>query len=116
MVDLRVRTDRGGMSWNFGPNEFLDYLEQSDEFENVVGVDDGSAHLLAEGIAENIEVVRATPELFTYLGVQPAHGRHFGPPDVDPGAPLVAVLNHRTWTRLFGSDPAVVGRANSPQL
>ena len=37
-------------------------------------------------------------------------GRPFGDADDQPGAPLVAVLGHSFWMRVFGGDPLVVGR------
>ena len=46
---------------------------------------------------------------FDTLGVQPLLGRAFRAEDDVPNAPAVAVLNHGTWVRRFGADPAVVG-------
>ena len=34
----------------------------------------------------------------------------FGYSDVAPGAPPVAVMNHRAWVTRFGADPGVIGR------
>jgi hypothetical protein len=34
----------------------------------------------------------------------------FGDADAAPGAPPVAVMNHRAWVRLFNADPNVIGR------
>jgi putative ABC transport system permease protein len=51
-----------------------------------------------------------TPNMFTFLGTRPLHGRYFGPADATPDAPPVAVLNHRTWQTTFGGDPGMLGR------
>lgn len=51
------------------------------------------------------DLLEATPEFFPTLGVNAVVGRTFGQGDT-----TVAVLSHRTWTRHFGGDPAVVGR------
>jgi predicted permease len=110
IVRVFVAFGDSGMRPDVTADEFLDFQEQSDVFEGAVAADDDSAHLLGEGLAERVEIVRGTPEMFRYLGVQPERGRHFGPPDAEPHAPPVAVLNHRTWTALFGGDPEVVGR------
>jgi predicted permease len=50
-------------------------------------------------------------EFFALLGTGVAVGRTLEPRDDRPGAPRVVVLEHGFWTRQFGADPAVVGRA-----
>jgi predicted permease len=52
----------------------------------------------------------ATASYLDVLGLQPALGRWFDASEERPGAPLVAVLGHQAWTRLFRADPFVVGR------
>ena len=47
---------------------------------------------------------------FDLLGVTAARGRTLTRADNDGGGRAVVVLSHRGWRRLFGSDPAVVGR------
>ena len=51
-----------------------------------------------------------TPNGFDFLGVAPRLGRVFDYRDVAPGAPPVAVMNHRAWVTRFGADPGVIGR------
>ena len=51
-----------------------------------------------------------TPNGFDFLGVPPLIGRVFDHRDVAPGAPPVAVMNHRAWVTRFGADPGVIGR------
>ena len=46
------------------------------------------------------------------LGVRPVAGRIFEPGEDEPGASRTrAVLSHALWTRRFGSDASIVGRA-----
>lgn len=45
------------------------------------------------------------------LGVPMTIGRGFTPEELAPGGPKVAVISHRIWVRLFGSDPAIIGKA-----
>ena len=47
---------------------------------------------------------------YTALGVQPAAGRLLTDEDDKAGAPPVAVLSHRYWTKRFGNDSSVVGK------
>lgn len=43
-------------------------------------------------------------------GVPPLAGRALTTADQSPGAPPVAVISHRVWQSLFGSDPDVIGQ------
>jgi putative ABC transport system permease protein len=90
--------------------EFLDFVEQSDVFEDVAGANGMGMHFTGDTGAERVSVIFVTPNTFTYLGVPALFGRHFGPADASPGAQKVAVLNHRTWMTRFGGDPGMVGR------
>ena len=94
----------------FGAEEFLDYQEQTTAFEDVVGTSQFSAHWASEGGAERLALNWMTPNGFDFLGVPPRLGRVFDHRDVAPGAPLVAVMNHRAWVTRFGADPGVLGR------
>jgi putative ABC transport system permease protein len=47
---------------------------------------------------------------FEVMGLRPVLGRLLGPADDGPGATGAAVLTHRYWTDVLGSDPAVIGQ------
>jgi putative ABC transport system permease protein len=69
----------------------------------VLGVGDSSIQATAASVS---------PNLFALLGVRPLLGRELG---TVPGARLPlegteVVLSHALWQRVFGADPAVVGR------
>lgn len=64
-------------------------------------VSDELEHVDGELVAEDyLELVRS----------QPVVGRFFSPPELRPGADRVVVIGHDLWQRLFGGDPAVLGR------
>lgn len=90
--------------------EFLDYQEQTQAFEDVVGTSMDAVHWLSDAGTERFLIAWMTPNGFSFLGVEPMLGRVFGPADAAPGAPPVAVMNHRAWVRVFAADPAIVGR------
>jgi putative ABC transport system permease protein len=94
----------------YSAQEFLDYQEQANVFEDVVGTSVESMHWVSDAGAERLQVGWMTPNGFDFLGVQPLIGRAFGDADAATGAPPVAVMNHRAWVRLFNGDPAVIGR------
>ena len=53
----------------------------------------------------------ASANYFTLLGVQPVKGRLFLPEeDIGRDAHRVVVLSEPTWTTMFGSDPAIIGK------
>lgn len=62
------------------------------------------------GVARSSMGVLATGEYFSVLGVDAALGRVLTPEDSLPGAETVTVLDHDAWGRLFGADPAVLGK------
>jgi hypothetical protein len=58
----------------------------------------------------NVQLVSGT--YFFVLGVQPALGRAFSKSDDEPlGAHAVAVISNSWWTRRFGGDTTVIGKA-----
>jgi putative ABC transport system permease protein len=68
------------------------------------------ARYLHEGGIRAATVEYATASYLDVLGLRPSLGRWFDEREERPGAPLVAVLGHQAWTRVFRADPSVVGR------
>ena len=63
----------------------------------------------AGGVAR-CRVATMTASGFRVTGVDAMLGRTLSASDEAPGAEPVAVLGHRMWATVFGSDPAIVGR------
>ena len=106
VLDTATGRSRGFLT----ASEFLDYQEQSDVFEDVVGTRGESMMLATAERTEILRGVRVTPNFFDVMGLSPLMGRAIGPDDATPDAPPVAVLRHRAWVSYFGSDPGVLGR------
>ena len=53
---------------------------------------------------------RVSGSFFPLLGMRPLYGRWIEATDDLPGGPEVAVISHGLWQRLFGGDPAAIGR------
>jgi putative ABC transport system permease protein len=68
------------------------------------------ARYLHEGGIRTATVEYATATYLDVLGLRPSLGRWFDETEERLGAPLVAVLGHQAWTRVFRADPSVVGR------
>ena len=68
-------------------------------------------NLAREDAAEPVRMEMVSEPYFGILGVVPRLGRFFTPDeDQTPNSHPVAVLSEGLWRRLFGADPAVVGR------
>ncbi len=109
-VVLRDASDRQVRGPYFPASEFLDYQEQTQAFEDVVGTSVDTMHWQRESGADRLRIAWMTPNGFDFLGVKPLLGRTFGAADAAPDAAAVAVMNHRAWVTVFGADPGVVGR------
>jgi predicted permease len=68
------------------------------------------ARYLHDGGIRNGTAEYATATYLEVLGLRPSLGRWFDATEDRPAAPLVAVLGHQAWTRVFRADPSVVGR------
>jgi predicted permease len=58
---------------------------------------------------EQLPGARVSASFFDVLGVNPALGRTFTAAEDTPGAPAVAIIGRRYWTRRFGGTPGAVG-------
>jgi putative ABC transport system permease protein len=62
-------------------------------------------------VPERLERALVAPGFFQVLQIAPALGRSFSAEEERFGGPPVLVISDRLWTRRFGSDPNVIGRA-----
>jgi predicted permease len=76
----------------------------------------GEVNLTAGDRALRVRSAAVDEHLLNALGVQPAHGRFFGPGETDAmaarpglGGPPIAILSHELWQTAFGGQP-LVGR------
>jgi predicted permease len=86
----------------------------SDEFLSMAVMDDNGPAVnlsLDGGHAAQITSLRVSEGYFRTLGVLPALGRGFTVDEDRIGGSRVAVLSDGLWTRVFGRDPSIVGRA-----
>jgi putative ABC transport system permease protein len=92
------------------PN-FRDVREQASTLSGLAAFT-GRAVTFSEGEeVEQVPGAAATADFFGVLGVPAALGRTFGATDMEEGRGDVIVLSHGLWTRQFGADPSIVGRA-----
>jgi putative ABC transport system permease protein len=92
------------------PN-FLDYREQGRTFERMAAFRWRGLDLTGQGDPERLEGYEVSWGFFETMGVPLALGRTIGATDDHSAAAPTAILSHALWTRRFGADPAVIGRA-----
>lgn len=100
-----------GERFPLSPAEALDYRDGTEVLEAVAYYAVTSVTLSGDGgDPARLVAVAASDDLLPLLGVPPMLGRWFGPEEDVPGAPPVAVLEHRLWVDRFGSDAGILGR------
>jgi predicted permease len=125
---------RNVFDWSFAPGDLKDLMDQATLFEGIAGVSTGPIPLIVENAPpQEVQVARATSNVFSVLGVKVARGRAFvaddsrpqAPPPQQPGAaagaaapagpppaplPQIAVLSDGFWRRVYGGDASIVGK------
>jgi putative ABC transport system permease protein len=99
----------GGRSWFQSP-EFLDFHEQSQVFEEVIGVTVDDVLYDSGAGMEQFFGGYVTPNAFSFLGVPAQLGRGITPDDARPGAPPVFVMAHKLWVKRFNLDTSILGK------
>jgi predicted permease len=85
-----------------------DWRRRSRSFEDLAVFDPAAVTLSTSDGAERIGVVRASPSLFSLLGVRPLHGRLFTNEDA-AARRRVALIGQRFWRSRFGGSPEAIG-------
>jgi predicted permease len=72
---------------------------------------DASFNLVEGGAPERLQGLRATPSLFSTLGIGAALGRVFSAEEAIPGKEHVALLTDALWRNRFDADPRILERS-----
>jgi predicted permease len=89
---------------------FFERLEALTALEDQAMLTGWSDTIAIDGVPEEIRGMRATPSFFRLASVSPVLGRTFTADEGEIGGELKVVLSHGLWQRLYGGDPAVIGR------
>ena len=92
------------------PGNFSDWKTRNHVFTDVAAYSWDDLNLTSDGNPEQLTGDEVSANLFSVLGVSPAHGRDFHSDDTVPGAPHVAILSHGLWQRRFEGNASIVGR------
>jgi predicted permease len=104
---------RGGPLQEYLPTPYLnaaDYREKNEVFSGcAIGIFTG-LNLTTGGKEQQVFGLVANSNIFDVLGVQPIMGRSFSAEEDTTPRPVV-VLSYALWSRQFGKDPQILGRA-----
>lgn len=105
--DMKRGERRGPTS----PATLLQWTSGNRSLEQVTAAHPWAPVLTGRGEPEQLHGLKASRSLFALLGARPLLGQVFQPLVAGESARPIVVLGHALWTRRFGADPAVVGRA-----
>jgi putative ABC transport system permease protein len=92
------------------PDLYFFYRNHNDIFEDIGILQAGRGSLTDGETPENISMTSASWSYFSTIGARFSQGRPYTAEEDLPDATPVAVVSHRFWTRLRGSDPDLVGK------
>jgi len=90
--------------------DFEIWRQKVRSFSDVAIAEPTSADLTGLGEPEVIHGVRASANILSVLGIEPALGRSFLPEEDEPGRGRVVILADGFWRARFHADPAVLGK------
>jgi len=112
LVDVyQASAQLGGGVDNVSIPDYADIHAQMPALADSALYTDASFNLVAGGMPERLSGLRATPSLFTTLGVGAALGRVFGADEAAPGHDRVVVLGDALWRNRFDADPRILERS-----
>ncbi len=110
LVEVRERTPRFSAMSDSLP-DYYDWRKQNQVFSHLAAWQWAGYNLTGPRREPKvIQALNVTANLFPTLGVRPYLGRNFKPADDQPGAPRVAMLGYRLWSREFGANPRLPGK------
>jgi predicted permease len=91
-------------------NHFVTWQQNSHSIQSMAVMGEDSMPLGMGGHPLQVDVVSATPGIFSVLSSTPQLGRAFSTQEAQPGHERVVVLMNNLWRQEFQSDPGVLGK------
>lgn len=104
-----VETRPSGVTSWISTLNFLDWKRESNVFEHLAAVQQGTATITGRAEPLPVRVNRVSADYFDVFGVTPHRGRFFSEGEDEPGNGQVAVLSHSIWQREFGASETLIG-------
>lgn len=91
-------------------NHFTTWQKDSQSIQSMAVMREDSMPLGMGGHPLQVDVLNATPGIFSVLRSEPQLGRSFGVEEAQPGHEHVVVLINSIWRQPFQSDPRILGK------
>ena len=95
----------------FSLGQYLDIKLENTTFSGVAAAIGASYNMTGDGAPERVDGMRVTSSFFPLFGARTQLGAPFTADDDQPGRAPAVILNHGFWTRRFGGDTRIVGKA-----
>lgn len=111
VVAIRVRYNKLNLR-SIGPSapDLADVRDNRMLFEHAALWSEGDFNYTGQDMPQRLQGAAVSAEYFDVFGARPRLGRLFRPEEDQPNANRVVVLSYAAWMRVFGGDPAVVGK------
>jgi predicted permease len=106
-----MNTSPEGSGSAASPAKFAYWSRLTDVVELPSAFNNAFLNYTASGTPEQFVAGRVSADFFRLFGAPVVQGRTFAAEEDRPNGPRVVVLSYGLWTRHFGSDASVVGRA-----
>ncbi len=110
---LQEKTDwstQWGDLWGFAYPNYLDCKSGLLSMD-LMAIHPNGGTVTASGQAEYVDSFELSANTFSLLGVRLFRGREFTADDDRTGAAPVAIISYGLWQRLYGGDPAAIGKS-----
>ena len=94
----------------FSTAQYFDIKNGHHGLEQVAIAIGANYNLTGKGEPERVGTIRVSSNLLPMLGMHAELGRLFVADEDQPGRTPTALLSYGTWTRRYGSDPAILGK------
>ena len=109
LVAWEIDTKKGWTGQASAP-DFLDWREQSQEFDHLAAWSVRQFNLTGMDVPERIAGARVSPDFFRTLEVEPMIGRDFRAEEDQSGVGQVALISYGFWHERLNSDPNLNGK------
>lgn len=92
------------------PANFLAWQDRATSFAGMAAYGRRTITLTTDGVAEDVEAVAGTWNLFDVIDVRPSLGRRFVAADGVVGSDQAVMISASLWQRRYGGDPNILNR------